>query len=335
MSFNLHFGDVLDVCHKWPSPDCIIVDGPYGVGGFFGDPRTHETLNDWYEPHIKVWSEKSQLSTTLWFWGTEIGWATVHPKLDDYGWEYVQTIHWNKGKGHIAGNVNGNTIRQFPIVNEICVFYKRKMEFKTPEGKISANKWLINEWQRTGLPRKTANEACGVKDAATRKYFDQGWLWYPPPPDRMQKLAEYANLHGNPEGRPYYSLDGQKPLTSEDWEKIRYSWNHQHGITNVWDIPQLSGKERKKGSGRRSAPRVHNQKKGIASAHLNQKPLEIMRRIITSSTSEGDVIWEPFGGLCTASCVAIEMGRNAYCAEIDEEFHFIAKERLNEFHEKK
>src|SRR5690606_1700911 len=58
----------------------------------------------------------AQPATTLWFWNTEIGWATVHPLLAEQGWEYVQTIVWDKGIAHIAGNVNGDTIRQFPVV---------------------------------------------------------------------------------------------------------------------------------------------------------------------------------------------------------------------------
>ena len=31
--------------------------------------------------------------------------------------------------------------------------------------------WLRAEWRRTGLPWRAANEACGVSNAATRKYL--------------------------------------------------------------------------------------------------------------------------------------------------------------------
>ncbi|MYK91287.1 MAG: hypothetical protein F4026_03915 [Synechococcus sp. SB0669_bin_8] len=33
------------------------------------------------------------------------------------------------------------------------------------------------EWRRTGLPLYRANEACGVKNAATRKYLTQPQFW--------------------------------------------------------------------------------------------------------------------------------------------------------------
>lgn len=329
--FSLHRGDVLDAYGEWPQPDCLIVDGPYGVGGFFGDPRTPESLADWYRPHIEAWTKSSKLSSTLWFWGTEIGWATVHPVLAEFGWEYVQAIHWDKGVGHIAGNVNGKTIRRFPIVNEIVVFYTRRLEFPTPEGVVPARKWLLDEWLRSGLPRRRANDACGVKDAATRKYFDQGWLWYPPPSEPMQKLVDYANEHGDPGGRPYYSIDGMTPITGAEWERLRYRWNHVHGITNVWQHPALRNRERVKNrDGVRHAPRVYKPTAGVASAHLNQKPIDFMRRILHACTTAGDVLWEPFGGLCSASVAAIEMGRMPYAAEIEETFADLAQERLIE-----
>jgi site-specific DNA-methyltransferase (adenine-specific) len=326
--FSLQYGDAIDAYKSWPSPDCIIVDGPYGVGGFFGDPRTPDSLADWYRPHIEKWSRAAKLSTTLWFWGTEIGWATVHPELSAAGWEYVQTVHWDKGIGQVAGNVNGTTVRRFPTVNEICVFYTRKMEFKVGNDVIPARKWLLDEWIRTGLPRNRANDACGVKNAATRKYFDQGWLWYPPSADVMMKLVGYANEHGDPNGRPYYSLNGTSPIQAADWEGVRYYWHHQHGLTNVLQLPSLRGAERVKGTGIRHAPRVHKPTAGIASAHLNQKPLAFMRRILLASTRPEDVLWEPFGGLCSASVAAIQLKRKPFAAEIDKNFFNLARERL-------
>ena len=43
----------------WPVPTCIISDGPYGVSGYPGDSHTAESLSEWYEPHVKAWSERS------------------------------------------------------------------------------------------------------------------------------------------------------------------------------------------------------------------------------------------------------------------------------------
>ena len=323
----LHPGPAEQAYAGWPAPNLIVSDGAYGVGGFPGDPRTPDGLCDWYEPHVGVWEKRAHPATTLWFWNTEIGWATVHPLLSASGWDYVQMITWDKGIAHIAGNVNGDTIRRLPTVTEVCALYRRRLEFTAGGQTLSAQQWLRSEWARTGMPLHAANKACGVRNAATRKYLTQDWLWYFPPPAMMERLVAYANEHGTPSGRPYYSLDGVRPVTGAEWAKLRHPWNHEHGITNVWTHPPLNGAERYRGDGRRSAPRVHNPGRN-ATAHLNQKPMAFMRRILRMASNEGDIVWEPFGGLCSASVAAIEMGRYSFAAEPDPYFGMLAMERI-------
>ena len=243
-NWEIYNANALDVYARWETPNIIISDGAYGVGGFPGDPRTPDELADWYVPHIEQWSAHSSLATALWFWNTEVGWANVHPVLVANGWKYEFSNTWNKGIGHVAGNVNAQTIRRFPVVTEVCVYYTREPivpETASGIGSVHMKTWLRDEWKRTGMPQRKANEACGVKDAATRKYFDQGWRWYWPPVDTMMKLVNYANKHGAPEGRPYYSLNGATPVTADEWSATRSPWNHEHGVTNVWDRPSLRG----------------------------------------------------------------------------------------------
>jgi DNA modification methylase len=188
---------------------------------------------------------------------------------------------------------------------------------------------MRHEWQRSGLALNRANEACGVANAATRKYLTQDWLWYWPPGLMMERLAAYANEHGTKSGWPYYSLDGKQPVTAKDWDALRYKWRHAHGLTNSWQLAPLHGVERIKGTMRRAAPRVYNPS-SLSAAHLNQKPMVFMRRILNAVTDQGDAIWEPFGGLASASVAAVEMGRFPCVAEIDHDFAEIAVQRIDD-----
>jgi site-specific DNA-methyltransferase (adenine-specific) len=328
-AYLLHRGDALEAYDNWPTPVAIISDGAYGVRGFNGDTVGVERLTEWYRPHVDAWSRLAAPATTLWFWNTEVGWATVHRLLARSGWEYVQAITWDKGVAHIAGNVNGKTIRRFPVVTEVCVFYQRRFEVSGADGPMPVQRWMRHEWQRSGLPLTRANEACGVRNAATRKYLTQDWLWYWPPGLMMERLAAYANERGAESGWPYYSLDGKQPVAAKEWDALRYKWRHAHGLTNAWQLPPLHGVERIKGTMRRAAPRVYNPS-SLSAAHLNQKPLEFMRRILGAVTDQDDVIWEPFGGLASASVAAVEMGRFPYVAEIDHDFAEIAAQRLDD-----
>ena len=310
---SLFLGNSLEYYKCWEQPTVIISDGAYGVLGFEGDTSDHIDLPNWYQRHIEAWSTAAMPCTTLWFWNSEIGWAVVHPILEKYGWRYVNCNIWNKGKGHIAGNVNTEKIRRFPVVTEICVQYVREVKFN----ELTLKAWLLNEWKRSKIPLRRANDACGVVDAATRKYFNQGHLWYFPPPKMFEKLVSYANEHGIPDGKPYFSLDGCQSLTGEDWCKMRSKFKCPHGFTNVWERQSLRGEERVK----------INSSKAL---HLNQKPLDLMSIIIESSSDKNDVIWEPFGGLFSASLAARRIQRKAYSCEIDPDYFYYGVQRFSQ-----
>ena len=115
-SIEIRLGNSLSFYEEWEPPTVIVSDGGYGVLGFEGDTSDHLGLPEWYEPHVAEWAKYATAQTTLWFWNSEIGWAAVHPILEKYGWRYVNANIWNKGKGHIAGNVNTKRIRRFPVV---------------------------------------------------------------------------------------------------------------------------------------------------------------------------------------------------------------------------
>ena len=316
---NIHLfcGNSIDFYDNWNTPTVIVSDGPYGVNGFPGDLLTNKGLDLWYEPHIKKWSELSTPLTTLWFWNTELGWATVHPILEKYGWKYVSCCVWDKGMSHVAGNTNTKTIRHLPVVTEVCVQYVKIPTFKIADNTLSMKEWLRYEWERTGLPFSKTNEACGVVDAATRKYFTKCHLWYMPPSEAFEKIANYANRFGKEEGKPYFSMNGIEPISKEDWSKMRSKFYCPIGVTNVWQTPQLRNSERLK----------INQK----AVHLNQKPLTLIKRIIELTSDENDVVWDPFAGLCTSAIASLELNRSCFCAEMNTDVFEIASNRVKDF----
>jgi len=104
--------------------------------------------------------------------------------------------------------------------------------------------------------------------------------------------------------------------------KFNYQWTKDH-ITdpinpigkqtrNVWSIP-LTPKSEK-----------------WAGAHPTQKPFELLKRIILSSTNEGDLVLDPFVGSGTTSAVAKYYGRNSIGIELSDKYIGIIKKRLQE-----
>lgn len=54
---HLFHCDSLDFYDQWATPMMILLDGAYGIDGFDGDTSSHESLAEWYEPHVVKWSE--------------------------------------------------------------------------------------------------------------------------------------------------------------------------------------------------------------------------------------------------------------------------------------
>ena len=120
--------------------------------------------------------------------------------------------------------------------------------------------------------------------------------WTPASRIRWCPAPAWRPSHGKPSGRPYFGIDG-KPLSPSCWAKMRAKFHCEVGITNVWRVPQASGAERIQGT-------RTGMKYKFASLHGSQKPLKFIDRIVRACTNPGDMVWEPFGGLCPGAVVA-------------------------------
>lgn len=82
-----------------------------------------------------------------------------------------------------------------------------------------------------------------------------------------------------------------------------------------WDINICLGEERVKDENGKS---LHN----------TQKPMDLLRRVILSSTKAGDVILDPFVGSGTTAAAAKELGRNFIGIDREESYVKAARERV-------
>lgn len=88
--------------------------------------------------------------------------------------------------------------------------------------------------------------------------------------------------------------------------------NNGKQMRNVWEIPLTPKKEK------------------WAGEHPTQKPMELLRRVILSSTNEDDTVLDPFVGSGTTSIVAKILGRNSIGIEKEKKYLKIIEKRLNE-----
>ncbi len=90
--------------------------------------------------------------------------------------------------------------------------------------------------------------------------------------------------------------------------------NDDKQMRSDWYISICSGIERIKVDG--------------VKAHSTQKPEALLRRVIISTTNEGDVVLDPFMGSGTTGAVAKKLGRNFIGIEKDKNYVKIASDRI-------
>lgn len=86
------------------------------------------------------------------------------------------------------------------------------------------------------------------------------------------------------------------------------------GGANVWRIPGYS------------SPLIKERNK----LHPTQKPLEVIEKIITDASKEGDTVLDCFMGAGTTALASMKTGRNFIGFEINEKYFYIANKRIEE-----
>lgn len=97
--------------------------------------------------------------------------------------------------------------------------------------------------------------------------------------------------------------------------KTMKAFNEDRQMRSDWRLPICSGSERLKN------------KKGNK-AHSTQKPEELLRRVILSSSKEGDVVLDPFFGSGTTGAVAKMLNRKFIGFEKEKKYVEIARNRI-------
>jgi site-specific DNA-methyltransferase (adenine-specific) len=165
--------------------------------------------------------------------------------------------------------------------------------FIIKDSKPFIKKILKERQQALGLSAKEINEKLGVKS-------NGGGMWsiytgnniceQVPTYELWQKLQEILQFD-----YPY--------------QKIAQTFNPQMGVTDVWrDIDFYTEKR----------------------FHPTQKPIKLIKRLLQASSEENDLVLDPFGGSGATALASIALKRQFITIEIDENYHKIIKERVNE-----
>ena len=138
--------------------------------------------------------------------------------------------------------------------------------------------------------------------------------WALPTPEVYQKLIDRYNLKEWSGFREYEDLRREYEDLCREYEDLRpvHFLDKEH--CNVWNINWISNG---------------------TNLHPCQKPIEIMERMIKTSSKPGDLVLDMFMGSGSTGVACINTGRNFIGIERDEKYFHIAEERIKKAEEEK
>ena len=327
---TLYCGDALDVLPILPSASVqlLCIDVPYyRVKAEAWDRQwpTREAYLSWLRILAKEWQRLLTPNGSLYVFASPQMAAHVEVMLGEL-FHVIQRITWRKPPFSTKAEMfDKESCRMFFPASEAIIFAEHPSQ--APEYEQSCNglhgqcfesirMYLETERQRAGISKAAINEACGFAPIAgamaSRHYFSSS-QWCLPTREHYEAMQRLFNQHGKNDylRREYDYLRREYDDLRREYEDLRrpFTVSAKVPYTDVWDfatVPAAPGK------------------------HPCEKPLPLLRHIITASSRPGDTVLDCCAGSGSTLEAARQCGRHAIGIEIDPRWHQQAMRRLSQ-----
>ena len=286
--------------------DMVFTDPPYGMKkeneGIANDNLNYDDLLDFNKRWIPLTFEALKDNGSWYCWGMDEPLMDIYsnilrPMKKQHGQEkltFRNLITWDKavGQGQMAPDY-----RMYPIADEKCLFV---MMGRQTYGETAADYWDGFEPIRqklleikNGLGMST-DEIIKYAGATTCSHWFAVSQWEFPNEERFVALLD--------------NLINDERISREEYDRIREEWyktrayfdNTHDNQNNVWHFPRTSVEERKETGG-----------------HATPKPIALCGRAIMSSSREGEIVLDVFGGSGSTLIACEQLKRKCFMCELD------------------
>lgn len=324
MSYKLYKGDCLEVMKNIPnkSINLVIIDPPYNIGKDKWDKW--KTVEEYVEFMGKVFKECERVlkdNGSFYFFHNDFLQIVELQNFINKNTNFIfkQLLIWNKTNFKKFAWTNRDPEKckdrnWFPNV-EYCLYYTFQDEtglksvYDNQECFKSIKQYLKDERKKVrdaGFTDKDLRIMCEVslKGGGLLGHYWGNKQWMLPTEKHYNALQKTGYFQ-----KPYEELRQEYEGLREGYESLRYTFNLkevQDNISCVWESNSTnSGK-----------------------LHSCQKPLDILEKIIKTSSNEGDIVLDCFMGSGSTGVAALNTNRKFIGIELDEKYFNIAKDRL-------
>ena len=299
--------------------DLVFTDPPYGMKkeneGVLNDNLNFDDLLEFNKRWIPLTFANLKDNGSWYCWGIDeplmdIYSEILRPMKKRTGAEkltFRNLITWDKG---VAQGQKSESRRKYPTADEKCLFV---MMGRQAYGETIDDYWDGFEPIRLSLVairdrlKMSTEEFCKVAGASTCSHWFARSQWEFPSNSRFFALCDNCLAQERIDRAEYDKIRAEYDKIRAEYDKIRaefyskraYFDNTHDNMNNVWHFDRTSAEERE----------------GLD--HATPKPLALCARAIKSSSREGEIVLDVFGGSGSTMIACEQLGRKCRMMELD------------------
>ena len=285
--------------------DLVFTDPPYGMKkeseGVLNDNLNFDDLLEFNKRWIPLTFANLKDNGSWYCWGID------EPLMDIYSnilrpmqkrneITFRNLITWFKNPSGCGDGQNNSTARSYGRITEKCLFVMCGVQGmggnveKFHEAWDDIREYLKGERDKMGWKNGDMKRLCGHSETSGCHWFDKSqWM--------MPTEEEYNTWKDEAKGKAF--LRPYKALYAE-YESTRAYFDNTHDLmTEVWQFDRTSAEERE----------------GLD--HATPKPLALCARGIKTSSREGEIVLDLFGGSGSTMIACEQLGRKCRMMELD------------------
>lgn len=292
--------------------DLVFTDPPYGMkkekDGVANDNLNYDDLLVFNKQWIPITFDALKENGSWYCWGIDEPLMDVYseilkPMIRENKITFRNLITWDKGSGQ--GQLSAE-FRMYPIADEKCLFVVRGIQCLTLnadnywEEYEPIRKYLYDSRVAMGWDVPTMKKIVGHSDLS-RDHWTSKSQFAMPTKKVYDKLKAAAERQRKELGIENDAFSREYDDLRREYDDLRAYFDNTHdNMNNVWHFSKTSGEERE-----------------TAGGHATPKPIALCSRAIKSSSREGEIVLDVFGGSGSTLIACEQLNRKAYLVELE------------------
>lgn len=314
----------INILMQGKKADLVFTDPPYGMkkekDGVANDNLNYDDLLAFNKQWIPLTFDALKENGSWYCWGRDEPLMDIYseilkPMIRENKITFRNLITWDKGNGQ--GQLSED-FRMYPIADEKCLFVMLGQQHLhgTQDEWTGEFDWLLNylntELEKIGLKKGRKYEEFMGSTNKSQHHLSKSHFGL------MQK-EDYLKLQDEAQRQGVKAFEREYDEIKREYYSARAYFDNTHdNMNNVWHFGKTSGEERE-----------------LTGGHATPKPIALCSRAIKSSSREGEIVLDVFGGSGSTLIACEQLNRKAYLMELEPKWCDIIVKRWETFTGKK